>query len=170
MDGEMVYVYGEVSVHRNSVAHTTEPGIPGRSGMPVGRGDVIATSLDAMAIISIDGGVFSRVTRRLRGRCEVRTLTAVAGVRGTEFFVEYGRTIDRCPAIWLCVNSGGVEVEVSDSGEEIVVDAGEGINIVGGTRLTKPRRYAWTRNLNWNVDPDEGEVLDTSDLLFRLGG
>ena len=145
--------------------------------MPVGRGDVIATSLDAMAIISIDGGVFSRVTRRLRGRCEVRTLTAVAGVRGTEFFVEYGRTIDRCPDIWLCVNSGGVEVEVIDSGEEIVVDAGEGINIVGGTRLTKPRRYAWTRKLNWNVDPDEGEVLDTtdleqvySDLLFRLGG
>jgi hypothetical protein len=191
LDGEMVYVYGEVRVHRNDVAHSAE------AGMPVGLGDVIATGPDAMAIIGLDGGaelklrqntslaldslgeeinvtlsrggVFSRVTKRLRGRYEVRTLTAVAGVRGTEFFVEYGRTIDLHPDIGLCVNSGSVEVEVIDSGETVLVDAGKGINIIGGTRLTKPRFYPWTRKLNWNVDPARGEVIDTTDLDQAYG-
>ena len=46
---------------------------------------------------------------RLKGRYTVRTETAVAGVRGTEFFVAYGRRIDEHPDVWLCVNSGAVE-------------------------------------------------------------
>ena len=39
-----------------------------------------------------------------------------------------------------------------------------GINIVAGTRLTKVRKYPWTRRLNWNVDPTLGGVEDTTDL------
>ena len=40
----------------------------------------------------------------------------------------------------------------------------QGINIVGGQKLTAPRRYAWTRRLNWNTDPARGEVVDRTDL------
>ena len=53
---------------------------------------------------------------------------------------------------------------IPETDQSLVVRQGEGINIVGGTRLTKPRRYALTRRLNWNSDPDRGEVIDRTDL------
>jgi ferric-dicitrate binding protein FerR (iron transport regulator) len=110
------------------------------------------------------GGLFSRVAQRLSGRYSVRTDAAVAGVRGTEFFVAYGRRIDALPDVWLCVNEGSVEVQIPESSQSLTVREGEGINIVGGTKLTKPRRYAWTRRLNWNTDPAKGGVMDRTDL------
>ena len=83
-------------------------------------------------------------------------------MRGTEFFVAYGRTIDAQPDIWLCVNEGSVEVAVA--GDTVVVEQGKGINIVGGAKITKPRRYPWTRGLNWNTDSGAGAVRDTTSL------
>jgi hypothetical protein len=122
------------------------------------------------AIALRSGGVFSRVARQttaaardIRG-FEVRTPTVVAGVRGTEFFVAYGRTIDEAPDLWLCVNEGTVEVEIPQSGEATLVEEGEGINILAGERATRPRRYPWTRDLNWNFDPAAGDVVDRTDL------
>ena len=41
---------------------------------------------------------------------------------------------------------------------------GKGINIVGGKTLTKPRFYPWTQKLNWNTEPDAGDVIDRTDL------
>jgi ferric-dicitrate binding protein FerR (iron transport regulator) len=110
------------------------------------------------------GSLFSRVAKRLTGRYSVRTDAAVAGVRGTEFFVAYGRRIDELPDVWLCVNEGSVEVSVARTAQTVIVSQGEGINIVGGLKLTPPRRYAWTRRLNWNSDPAKGEVLDRTNL------
>ena len=64
----------------------------------------------------------------------------------------------------LCVNEGSVEVEVPQTAQRLIVRQEEGINIVGGRKLTAPRRYAWTRRLNWNTDPAQGEVADRTDL------
>ena len=64
----------------------------------------------------------------------------------------------------LCVNEGSVEVEIPQTAQTLIVRQGEGINIVGGRKLTAPRRYAWTRRLNWNTDPARGEVEDRTDL------
>jgi hypothetical protein len=162
-------------------------------GLEVGRGDVVETGRDGTAVLElagsvelklrentrlsldslggagiavglVKGGLFSRVTKRLSGRYSVRTDAAVAGVRGTEFFVAYGRRIDQLPDVWLCVNEGSVEVEIPETSQSLIVREGEGINIVGGTKLTKPRRYAWTRRLNWNTDPAKGEVMDRANL------
>jgi hypothetical protein len=85
-------------------------------------------------------------------------------VRGTEFFVAYGRTVDAQPDVWLCVTEGTVEVALNASNQSVRVEAGKGINIVGGTKLTVPRSYPWTRKLNWNMDPTKGRVADTTDL------
>jgi ferric-dicitrate binding protein FerR (iron transport regulator) len=63
---------------------------------------------------------------------EIRTETTVAGVRGTEFFMSYGRLIEENPDIWLCVNMGVVEVAVEGRDETVSVEAGEGITIPGG--------------------------------------
>ena len=108
--------------------------------------------------------MFSQVAKGLVGGFRVKTLSAIAGVRGTEFFVAYGRQIDERPDIWLCVNSGSVEGSVPETGESVVVDEGKGINIVAGVKLTTPRFYAWTRRLNWNTDPAVGDVADSTDL------
>jgi ferric-dicitrate binding protein FerR (iron transport regulator) len=186
LEAELVYSVGEVQVRRDGVRRA------GEIGMRLGAGDVIETGPDGAAILALSdqadlklrentilaldtlgeevsvkltqGGLFSRVVARLRGRYQVLTETAVAGVRGTEFFVAYGRTIDRHPDIWLCVNDGAVEVAVLETSETVIVEEGKGINIVGGTRLTRPRPYAWTRKLNWNTDPDAGGVIDRTDL------
>jgi hypothetical protein len=186
-EGQVVYALGKVEVHRSGATLEAVP------GLEVGRGDVVETGRDGTAVLelagsmelklrentrlsldSLDGegiavglargSLFSRVTGRLSGRYSVRTDAAVAGVRGTEFFVAYGRRIDRLPDVWLCVNKGSVEVSIPQTAQTVIVRQGEGINIVGGLKLTAPRRYAWTRRLNWNTDPSKGEVMDRTNL------
>lgn len=129
---------------------------------------VIESLGDAVAVTLQTGSVFARVQRAagaLTGWVfEVRTPTVVAGVRGTEFFVGYGRTIEGKPDLWLCVNEGLVEVAVPSTGESALVAEGEGINILSGTRVTDPRFYPWTLELNWNFDPISGDVYDDTDL------
>ena len=34
----------------------------------------------------------------------------------------------------------------------------------GGRRTTKPQPYAWTRALNWGMEPERGVVDDETDL------
>ncbi len=114
------------------------------------------------------GGVFARVLDRVLGGLlrsfAVHTETVVGGVRGTEFFVAYGRTIDDRPDVWLCVNTGEVEVTLIETGAGMQLREGEGVNVLAGTRLTDARRYRWTEQLNWNMDPAAGEVFDDTDL------
>jgi ferric-dicitrate binding protein FerR (iron transport regulator) len=181
-----VDVDGDVTVTRGAAVQAAS------EGTPVAEGDVVRTAADAAAVIRLadgtdvklresttlavdsltgtialtlrSGGAFSHVVKQLAGRYTLRTGNTVAGVRGTEFFVAYGRTIDKEPDIWLCVNSGTVEVTVPDTGESILVEQGKGINIVGGRKLTAPRSYPWTRKLNWNTDPQNGAVADHTNL------
>ena len=111
------------------------------------------------------GGLFARARRVVATRAfQVRTPTVVAGVRGTDFFVAYGRTIEDRPDLWLCVNSGSVEVKIPQTGDVTVVNEGEGVNILAGLRTTQPRFYPWTLELNWSFDPAKGDVRDTTDL------
>lgn len=186
VDGDVVYTYGRVLVHRNPEV------VPAEIGMSVGEGDVIETAGDAMAVISLvdgaeiklrenttlaldtlgrnvsvhltSGSVFSRVNRYALSGFSVKTETAVMGVRGTEFFVAYGRKIDRYRDVWVCVNTGSVEVAILEGRDTLIVEQGKGINILGGTNLTSPQRYPWTRKLNWNMDPGAGVVEDRTDL------
>jgi hypothetical protein len=186
MDGDVVYTYGRVLVHRNPEV------LPAEIGMPVGEGDVIETTGEAMAVISLvdgaeiklrenttlaldslgrkvsvrltSGSVFSRVNRNLLSGFAVETETAVMAVRGTEFFVAYGRKIDRYRDVWVCVKTGSVEAAILETRDTLIVEQGKGINIVGGTNLTSPQRYPWTRKLNWNMDPASGTVEDRTNL------
>ena len=183
---EIMYALGDVQVSR---AGAVEEGF---IGYVLDRGDVVTTGPDGTAVIALDdgtelklrestslaldsleldiavslntGGLFSRVTRKVTGSFRVQTQSAVAGVRGTEFFVAFGRTIDAQPDVWLCVNEGSVDVTIPQTGQNVVVNEGEGISIVGGLKLTKPRFYPWTQRLNWNFDPAGGDVKDTTSL------
>ncbi len=186
MNGQVLYMEGDVTVRSGS--QEREAAI----GDSLGAGDVVTTGSASLAVIDVGnattlklrekttlaldsigeqtavtltaGGVFTSIVRKLAGGFSVRTSSAVAGVRGTEFFVAYGRAIDRLPDVWLCVNQGTVEVTLPESGRSVLVREGLGINIVGGAKLTTPRRYPWTRRLNWNMDPAGGTVIDRTDL------
>jgi FecR protein len=185
-DGYITYFEGEVIIRR---ANTK---IEADFGLPVSQGDILETSNNSLLIIQLNskgelklkentilelesvnretslvlsrGSVFSRVKKIVNGSFSIETPSMVAGVRGTEFFVAYGRTIEAEPDIWLCVNEGSVDVSLIKTGESVLVKEGEGINILSGNKLTEPAFYSWTEELNWNTDPAKGTVSDNSNL------
>ncbi|MGO9309431.1 MAG: FecR domain-containing protein [Spirochaetia bacterium] len=186
VSGQVVYTEGDVAWRNGASTHDAA------IGDSLGPGDVIVTGPQSLAVIDLSngttlklkekttlaidsigdstavtltaGGVFTTIVGKLTGRFSVQTQTAIAGVRGTEFFVAYGKTIDEKPDVWLCVNSGAVEVAIPETGQTVVVKQGLGINIVGGEKITSPRRYPWTRKLNWNINPSSGTVDDRTSL------
>jgi len=161
-------------------------------GMDLFQGDEIRTENNGLAIIELEngrtlklrgdsviklenlstntslelkkGGVFSKVDHLLSGKFEIRAESVVAGVRGTQFFMAYGKQVKESSDVWLCVNEGAVLVAVPDSGKSAVVNKGEGINVIGGKELTDPEVYDWTKDLNWNTDPSSGSIKDNTDL------
>jgi ferric-dicitrate binding protein FerR (iron transport regulator) len=190
-EGNLSYFAGSVEVMRSGARENPE------IGMPLFSGDVVKTGPGSTAVLSLEdgaeiklrentaievnaagrdvevklssGSIFSKIIGKLRGKYTVRTETVLAGVRGTEFFVAYGKTIDRYADVWLCVASGSVDVSIIGTRESAVIKEGKGVNIVGGTKLTKPRRYKWTQRLNWNMDPVKGSVEDRTDLEQAYG-
>lgn len=183
---EIDYVEGQVTVERASMA------LDATIGMALKTGDAVVTGSNGVAIIALSpqttlktrentrivldslgpktsvgltkGGLFSRIIGHLAGSYDVTTPTATAGVRGTEFFIAFGRTIEKRPDVWLCVNRGTVNVSVAQTGRSVAVPAGKGIDILAGTKITHPRAYAWTKQLNWNMDPASAPVRDRTNL------
>jgi ferric-dicitrate binding protein FerR (iron transport regulator) len=119
---------------------------------------------EAVALQLKQGSVFAFVDPDEGRNFQVYTETTVAGVRGTEFFMSFGRLIDENPDVWLCVNEGVVDVGILGQDDVVAVEAGKGVTIPGGVKLTEPRFYEWTTELNWNTDPDAGSVTDTTSL------
>ncbi len=186
LDGQIVYTEGTVTLRSGGGAQDAQ------IGDTVAAGDTIETGPESVAVIDLangttlklrekttlavdsigndtavrlaSGGMFTSIAHKLAGTFSVTASTAIAGVRGTQFFVAYGRTIDAQPDIWLCVNEGVVQVDLPAAGASTLVKAGLGINIVAGAKLTTPRRYPWTRKLNWNNDPGAGTVKDSTNL------
>ena len=105
------------------------------------------------------GAVFSRVKKGNDFR--IRTKNAALGVRGTEFFSAFGKDQKD---FWMCVNEGAVEIKNLLSKEKQLVQAGQGILFKDRKKLTAPKPYEWTKKLNWNMDPEKGEVENKQSL------
>ncbi|HMY12028.1 MAG TPA: FecR domain-containing protein, partial [Turneriella sp.] len=116
--------------------------------------------------IDVDSGsVFSKVDRRTAGQSyQIRAQTMVAAVRGTEFYFAYGNKKKTKADMWLCVNEGKVNVVDSATSSNVDVNAGEGIIIPTDKQIPKPKAYAWTKKLNWNMDAEKGDVEDKTSL------
>ena len=186
------YFEGDVWIIRGS--RELEPDF----GMDLFEGDEVRTEADGLAVVELEngrtlklrensvirlenlstntrlelkkGGVFTKVDHLLTGKFEIRAESVVAGVRGTQFFLTYGKVVQESPDIWLCVNEGSVAVGVPEKGTEAIVNKGEGINVIGGKELTDPEVYEWTKDLNWNTDPGSGSLRDTTDLESAYKG
>ena len=113
------------------------------------------------------GSLFAKIRKNVgkdtsKGQFRIQTKSAVAGVRGTEFFTSYGT---KANDVWLCVNEGLVEVKPADGqkGKSVLVKEGEGIAVTG-KGISKPRPLPWTKNLNWDMDPKSKDLVNKVDI------
>lgn len=109
------------------------------------------------------GAVFAHVQKKPDQHFVVRTKSAVCGVRGTDFFTAYGSG-DKHQDGWMCVKEGTVEVTPVEGGDRTVVEAGFGITFQPKKKIAPPKKFEWTENLNWNMDPASGDVRDKTSM------
>lgn len=187
--GKIGYVRGEVTVVSQGKSTVAQKDFPIKSG------DTIKTSAKSIAIISMEdgvvfkmnpisdlsipekddnsvtlnsGSVFSKVSKQKPNQqFKLRTPSAVIGVRGTEFFTSYGQTEDKKSDVWMCVNEGSIEVTGAKGKEAVVVKQGEGVVIPSGKDVTPAKKYAWTKKLNWNLDPAAGEIENNVQIKYE---
>lgn len=127
---------------------------------------IVLTQTSSDTTVDVEAGaLFSKVTKRTQGQAfRIRAQTMVAAVRGTEFYFAYGKKKKDKADLWLCVNEGQVNVTDSATQSDVTVNAGEGIVIPTDKKIPKPRPYAWTKKLNWNMDASKGAIEDNTDL------
>jgi len=107
---------------------------------------------------------FNVIKERLRGKKKfnVKTRSVSMGVRGTEFFASYGK--GKSKDIWMCVNRGKVLIKAKNEKKARLVNAGEGVRVKDGKKTSKPRPLAWTKKLNWEMDPTKGDVKNEINI------
>jgi ferric-dicitrate binding protein FerR (iron transport regulator) len=133
-----------------------------------GQGEIIKlmgdTIINPMAtkegtlIDLVKGAVVSLITKKA---FNVRTKNTVFAVRGTQFFVSAGDGKDA----WMCVQEGVVNVQKQS--KTIDVPAGKGV-FVNANEISKPQSYAWTKGINWKMDPKEGQLDHKLNLKYDL--
>ena len=110
------------------------------------------------------GAVFSNIKKQSQKHFFIRTRSAVMGVRGTKFFTSYGEAGKHEQDVWMCVNEGLVAITVPGEKSEVLVKEGYGVFVPAGKKATEPKPYEWTKNLNWNMNPEKGDVKDHSEI------
>lgn len=105
----------------------------------------------------VKGAIISQVTKQ---KFKIKTKNAAMGVRGTQFFVSANES-----DVWMCVQEGVVAVE---KGKTVVeVPAGKGV-FVDKKDVSKPAAFAWTKKINWKMDPKEGELDHKINLNYDV--
>jgi len=97
-------------------------------------------SLEAQnpAIRIDDGNILVKVTNQIQGgQFSVVTPTATAGVRGTQF---WGQVRPEEEAGVFAVREGKVEITLRKSGQSIVVEAGQAVEIAPGAESMEERK------------------------------
>jgi ferric-dicitrate binding protein FerR (iron transport regulator) len=89
---------------------------------------------------------------------KVKYKTVAMGVRGTRFFVSDGK--GSAEDIWMCVNEGKVVIKSKMEKKSTTVKAGEGVVVKDASKTSEPRPLAWTKKLNWNMNPKKGKLVN----------
>jgi ferric-dicitrate binding protein FerR (iron transport regulator) len=98
-----------------------------------------------------------------RDKFIVKTKFASLGVRGTEFFVSYGKG-KKPQDMWMCVNEGLVAVKRKSGKRETLVKEGEGVQVSKRDGVTAPTPLPWTKSLNWNMNVRKGDVINKVNI------
>ncbi len=124
-------------------------------------GDTVITPLEdpqeGTVIELIRGAIVSQVT----GKYKVKTRFTGFGVRGTQFFVQSNPEGDA----WMCVQEGVVNVRKDD--QSVDVPAGKGV-FVDSLSISTPQFYAWTKDINWKMTSEEGELDQKLHIEYDL--
>ncbi|MBI4976604.1 MAG: FecR domain-containing protein [Spirochaetes bacterium] len=189
-DAAITYIHGAATVTRSGTTTTAVSGSALRENDRITTADgatVIIALIDGtrvkvnerstVTLAAVTGGkknilltlgsIFAKVKKLgVAEEFTVSTPTVTAAVRGTQFFIGYGTDKGIDTDQWLCVNEGAVAVHAAATKDTapVTVKQGEGIFIVNGKKITKPKPYAWTKKLNWNMDAAQGTVEDGGAL------
>tara|TARA_Y100000296_G_C5165666_1_gene254426 strand:- start:1543 stop:2229 length:687 start_codon:yes stop_codon:yes gene_type:complete len=114
----------------------------------------------------LKGSSFFKKDPQVKGKLNVKTRVASMGVRGTQFFVSYGK--DKKDDVFMCVNKGSVWVS-SDKKKAIIVNEGEGVNINSKRKISRPKFLPWTKNLNWSLNPSAKNLENDAKIQEKYG-
>lgn len=95
------------------------------------------------------------------GGLNVKARNVSMGVRGTEFFVGFGSKKEK--DVYMCVREGEVLIKGEEQKKATLVKTGEGVVVPEGKKSTKPKPLPWTKDLNWELDPEK-EVVNKASI------
>ncbi len=111
-----------------------------------------------------NGSIFSYIKKEIatkqRESFRLKAKDVAMGVRGTTFFASIGKKQD----VWMCVKEGVVGVKTKKQNKETLVKAGEGIVARSEGEVSKPKPLPWTKKLNWDNDPESGDLTNTVSI------
>jgi len=127
---------------------------------------LLQISSNSTLISLIKGSTFFKKNPKVKGKLNVKTKFASMAVRGTQFFVSYGKkSIDD---IFMCVNKGSVWV-ASGQKRRALVNQGEGVNISSNKLISKPTFLPWTKDLNWSLNPKDKTLENSAEIEEKYG-
>lgn len=169
-NGKLIFAKGEVLVNgkrakKNLVLKVSDHIVTKKNSIAIvkfsnftskllSNSDLIIKAIDVknnkFRLVSNTGSLFFDVTKKKKNDFQVRIKSVVMGVRGTTFFSgqEKGK-------VWTCVNQG--LVKVSSGKKNYMVKEGEGVS-ADDKGVSMPAFLPWTKKLNWNFNPDKGEL------------
>ncbi len=110
----------------------------------------------------LKGSSFFKKDPKKEEKLQVRAKNVSMGVRGTEFFVSFGK--ESIDDVYMCVRSGKVIIKGAKQKKVTLVKAGEGVVVPKGLVSSKPRPLPWTKDLNWSLDPKAKELENKASI------
>ena len=110
----------------------------------------------------LKGSSFFSKNKSNKGQMTVKARGVSMGVRGTVFFVSYGKK--KPEDVYMCVNKGVVAVKSDKDSKEVLVKEGQGVVIAKGKETSNPKFLPWTKNLNWKLSPSEKDLINKADI------
>jgi hypothetical protein len=87
---------------------------------------------------------------------EIKTSDSISfGVRGTNFLVDID---NKTKTVWCSVGTGEVEAFDHDKDDSELIAKGNSMAVTQGKSLTLPIKFQWAQKINWNTDPQNGEL------------
>ncbi|MCR9203467.1 MAG: FecR family protein [Halobacteriovoraceae bacterium] len=125
------------------------------------RKDISKSKKTSLTLIKGTSFFKKLVKGKKKGGLNVKARNVSMGVRGTQFFVGFGQK--KLKDVYMCVRKGEVLIKGEEQKRATLVKTGEGVVVPEGKRSTKPKPLPWTKDLNWNLDPEK-EVVNKASI------
>jgi hypothetical protein len=175
--GTVLYVKNQVQIDNKSIAKGDK--VQAGQTITTGQGSMAVLLFDNSSTVKVNensiitlkafdkkkrstrfslmkGSGFFKLDPKAKGKLSVQARTVAMGVRGTLFFVSYGK--EKKEDVYMCVQEGKVAIRGKSQRKPVLVNAGQGVVVAGGLKSSKPSFLPWTKNLNWELDPKKKDL------------